>query len=157
MSRSSRWIISFVTVAAIAATAAALRIADGLPVVAAAENAESKAEDKVFAEYTDEGKLKQPVSYRKWPFIGTPVTPNDMNDSAAAFPEFHIVYIDPMSFEHYEKTGEFRDGCVIVKELTTVRDTSASSGKGYFMGEYSGLEVSIKDSKRFKDEPSNWV
>ncbi len=153
----NRWIASFVVVSAIAVTAVVLWSADGVPAVAAAEKVEVKAEVKAFAEYTDEGKLKQPVGYRKWPFIGTPVTPNDKNDGAAAFPEFHIVYIDPTSFEHYEKTGEFRDGCVIVKELTTVGDTSASSGKGYFMGEYSGLEVSIKDSKRFKDEPSNWA
>jgi hypothetical protein len=108
-------------------------------------------------EFTSDGKLKQPVGYRKWMYIGTPLTPNDLNDGEAAFPEFHAVYMDPESFAHYEKTGEFRDGTVMVKELSSVGSKEASCGKGYFMGDFTGLEVSIKDSKRFKDEPGSWA
>jgi Cytochrome P460 len=108
-------------------------------------------------EFTPDGKLKRPVGYRKWVYIGTPVTPNDLNDGEAPFPEFHAVYIDPASFAHYEKTGEFRDGTVMVKELIGVGAKEATSGKGYFMGDFSGLETSIKDSKRYKDEPGSWA
>ena len=108
-------------------------------------------------EFTRDGKLKQPVGYRKWVYIGTPVTPNDMNDGEASFPEFHEVYMDPESFAHYEKTGKFRDGTVLVKELSSVGSKEAPSGKGYFQGEFTGLEVTIKDSKRFKDEPGYWA
>ena len=108
-------------------------------------------------EFTADGKLKQPVGYRKWVYIGTPVTPNDMNDGEASFPEFHEVYMDPESFAHYEKTGKFRDGTVLVKELSSVGSKEAPSGKGYFQGEFTGLEAAIKDSKRFKDEPGNWA
>ena len=108
-------------------------------------------------EFTADGKLKQPVGYRKWVYIGTPLTPNDMNDGEAAFPEFHEVYMDPESFAHYEKTGKFRDGTVLIKELSSVGSKEAPSGKGYFQGEFTGLEAAIKDSKRFKDEPSYWA
>ena len=107
-------------------------------------------------EFTADGKLKQPVGYRKWVYIGTPLTPNDMNDGEASFPEFHEVYMDPESFAHYEKTGKFRDGTVLIKELSSVGSKEAPSGKGYFQGEFTGLEAAIKDSKRFKDEPGNW-
>ena len=107
-------------------------------------------------EFTADGKLKQPVGYRKWVFVGSPLTPNDMNDGEASFPEFHAVYIDPESFAHYEKTGEYREGTVLVKELSSVGSKEAPSGKGYFQGEFTGLEAAIKDSKRFKDEPGNW-
>jgi hypothetical protein len=108
-------------------------------------------------EFTADGKLKQPVGYRKWVYIGTPLTPNDLNGGEASFPEFHEVYMDLESFAHYEKTGQFRDGTVIVKELSSVGSKEAPSGKGYFMGEFTGLEAAIKDSKRFKDEPGNWA
>jgi hypothetical protein len=84
------------------------------------------------------------------------VTPNDLNGGEAAFPEFHAVYIDPDSFAHYQKTGEFREGTVLIKELSSVGAKEATSGKGYFMGEFTGLEASIKDSKRFEDEPGHW-
>jgi hypothetical protein len=107
--------------------------------------------------FTADGKLKQPVGYRSWVYVGTPVTPNDMNDGEAPFPEFHSVYIDPASFAEYEKTGKFRDGTVMVKELIGVGVKEATSGKGYFMGDFTGLEVSIKDSSRFKDEPGHWA
>jgi hypothetical protein len=108
-------------------------------------------------EFTPDGKLKRPVGYRKWMYIGTPLTPNDLNGGEAGFPEFDAVYIDPESFAHYEKTGEFRDGTVMIKELITVGSKEAPSGKGYFRGDFRGLEASIKDSKRFKDEPGSWA
>jgi hypothetical protein len=46
---------------------------------------------------------------------------------------------------------------VLVKELVTVGSKAATSGKGYFMGEFTGLETTIKDSKRFPDEPGYWA
>ncbi len=123
---------------------------------ALAQGDEAKS-DKAAVEYTADGKMKQPVGYREWIYVGTPLTPNDMNDGEASFPEFHSVYIDPASWAHYKKTGEFREGTVLVKELSTVGTKEASSGKGYFMGEIAGLEVSVKDSKRYADEPGNWA
>ena len=108
-------------------------------------------------EFTPDGKLKRPVGYRKWVYVGEVVTPNDMNDGEASFPEFHSVYMDPESFAEYEKTGKHPDGTVLIKELSSVGSKKASSGNGYFQGEFTGLEASIKDSKRFKDEPGNWA
>jgi Cytochrome P460 len=108
-------------------------------------------------EFTADGKLKQPVGYREWVYIGTPLTPNELNDGEASFPEFHEVYIDPESFAHYKKTGKLRDGTILVKELSSVGSKKAPSGNGYFQGEFTGLETAIKDSKRFKDEPGNWA
>ena len=125
--------------------------------VVSADDRPAAAQSKVWVEYTTDGKVKQPVGYRKWVFLGTPLTPNDMNGGEAAFPEFHNVYMDPDSFAHLEKTGEYRDGTVLVKELTAVGTKELSSGKGYFQGEFTGLEISVKDTKRFKDEPGNWA
>jgi hypothetical protein len=103
------------------------------------------------------GELLRPTGYRRWTFVGTPLTPNDMNGGKAAFPEFHNVYMDPAAYDHYAKTGEIPDGAVLVKELVSVGAKQASSGKGYFMGDFIGLEVSMKDKARFQDEPGNWA
>ena len=108
-------------------------------------------------EFTPDGRLKKPDGYRNWVYVGAVVTPNDLNDGEATFPEFHSVYMDPESFAHYKKTGEFRDGTVMIKELIGVGAKEAASGKGYFMGDFRGLEATIKDSKRFKDEPGSWA
>ena len=75
----------------------------------------------------------------------------------APFPDFHNVYIDPESYDHYMETGNFREGTVLVKELVSVGSKAAASGRGYFMGEFIGLEAAVKDSNRFPDEPGNWA
>lgn len=111
---------------------------------------------KALAGFTAKGELERPKDYRTWVYIGSPLTPNDMNDGHAAFPEFHNVYIDPASYEHYKNTGEFRDGTVLVKELVSVGTKSTASGKGYFEGEFLGVEAMVKDKARFPKEPSNW-
>lgn len=108
------------------------------------------------ARYTEDGQLVRPRGWRKWVYVGTPLTPDDMNDGKAAFPEFHNVYIDPESFATFENTGEFPNGTQLVKELVLVGSKKAVSGNGYFMGDFAGLEVAIKDTVRFKDEPGGW-
>ena len=104
-----------------------------------------------------DGQLERPTGYREWVYVGTPVTPNDLNDGKAAFPEHHNVYIDPKSWEHWKETGEFRDGTILMKELVSVGSKVAVSGNGYFQGEYIGLEATIKSKKNFPDEPGNWA
>jgi hypothetical protein len=114
------------------------------------------AKDSVL-EFAKNGKLKLPDGYRQWVYVGGSVTPNDMNDGHALFPEFHSVYMDPESFAEYKKTGKYRDGTVFIKELASVGGKEETSGKGYFMGDFNSLEVTIKDAARFKDEPGNWA
>ncbi len=103
------------------------------------------------------GELIRPEGYREWIFVGTPLTPDDMNRGNAAFPEFHSVYIDPGSWEHWKRTGRFPDGTILMKELISVGSKAAASGKGYFMGDFIGLEATIKSEARFPDEPGHWA
>lgn len=117
------------------------------------------------AKFTSAGAVQAPTDYREWVYVGTPLTPNALNGGAAPFPEFHNVYVEPAAYKHYEKTGEWADGTQIAKELTLVREhdnaengsAAEVSGVGYFQGEFSGLELAVKDSKRFADEPGNWA
>jgi len=105
----------------------------------------------------EDGELVRPTGYREWVYVGTPVTPNDMNDGQAAFPEHHNAYIDPQSWSHWKDTGEFREDTILIKELVSVGTKAAVSGNGYFQGEYIGLEATIKSKAFFPDEPGNWV
>jgi hypothetical protein len=104
-----------------------------------------------------DGTLERPTGYREWVYVGTPVTPNDMNDGKAPFPEFHNVYIDPKSWKHWKETGNFRDGTILVKELVSVGSKAAVSGKGYFQGKFLGLEATIKSKQHFAKEPGYWA
>jgi hypothetical protein len=79
-------------------------------------------------------------------YVGEVITPNDMNDGEAAFPEFHSVYMDPESFAEYEKTGKYRDGTVLLSvRLESQREweigqvprfaDSVNLAPAHFMGE----------------------
>ena len=139
------------TISTLILAAAAIAI----PVVG---NATAQMKTKELVRYKGKTELIRPDGYREWIYIGTPLTPNDMNGGKAPFPEFHNTYIDPVSWEHWKRTGEFRNGTIIIKELVDVRpEKAAASGKGYFMKDFIGLEASVKDSKRFPDEPGNWA
>ena len=108
------------------------------------------------AVFTADGKLQLPTGYRRWVFVGDPLTPNGLNNGKAGFPEYHHVYIEAQNVDAYLKTGTFPEGTVIVKELTRVLDPtfpdgsrSEPSGRGYFNGVFNGMDVTVKDSKRF--------
>jgi len=112
--------------------------------------------------YTADGQLIQPVGYRNWTFIGSMVTPQGLNNNKVGFPEFHNVYVEAANLAAYRKTGVFPEGTVLVKELTLVRNpthpdgsTDEASGRGFFEGTLNGLDVTVKDSKRFADT-NNW-
>ena len=106
--------------------------------------------------FNADGTMQLPTGFRKWVFVGAPLTPNGLNDGKAGFPEYHHVYVEQKNVDAYLKTGEFPEGTVIVKELTRVLDPTfpdgsrkEPSGRGYFNGEYNGIDLTIKDSKRF--------
>jgi len=102
------------------------------------------------------GEMNFPTGFREWVFVGAVVTPNELNKGKAAFPEFHHVYLDPASFAEYQKSGTFRNGAVLVKELVSVGSKQGPSGNGYFPGDFLGVAVAVKDAKQFPNAPGNW-
>jgi cytochrome P460 len=101
-------------------------------------------------------KLPDPANFRRWVFVGAPLTPNGLNNGKAGFPEYHHVYIEDKNVDAYLKTGSFPEGTVIVKELTRVLNPTfpdgsrtEPSGRGFFNGEFNGIDVTVKDRTRF--------
>src|ERR1700757_1779729 len=112
--------------------------------------------------FNSDGTMQLPTGFRKWVFVGAPLTPNGLNDGKAGFPEYHNVYIEEKNVDAYLKTGEFPEGTVIVKELNRVLDPTfpdssrtEPSGRGYFPGRFNGIDITVKDSKRFANT-NNW-
>jgi hypothetical protein len=108
------------------------------------------------AVFDSSGNMKLPTGFRKWVFVGAPLTPNGLNNGKAGFPEYHHVYVEQKNVDAYLKTGSFPEGTVIIKELTrvlspTFPDGSRTepSGRGFFNGVYNGIDANVKDSTRF--------
>lgn len=108
--------------------------------------------------YNEAGELILPGGFREWVFIGAPLTPNGLNNGKAGFPEFHHVYVNPDAYAVYKRTGDFPDGTVIAKELVLLQpgeypdgSKNAASGRGFFGGDSHGLDVMVRDTRRFGD------
>lgn len=130
-------------------------VSAGLAMLGAADS----GSDQTKPRYTADGKLKtiDPEVFRDWVQLGTPVTPNDLNNGEAAFPEFHAVYVPQWAWAEYKKTAKWPDGTILAKELIKVGDKKAPSGAGYFEGEFNGLDVAVKDKSKGPDAPGNWM
>lgn len=120
-------------------------------------------------EFNEDGSVVRPIDWETWVFVGSPLTPNALNGGRATFQEFHSVYIEPTAFQHFKDTGEFANGTQLAKVRTYLYggddcfdqseengSCQAVSGRGYFNGEYSGFELTVKDTERFED-PGGWV
>jgi hypothetical protein len=108
------------------------------------------------AVFTSDGKLQLPTGYRRWVFVGAPLTPNGLNNGMSTFPEYHNVYVEAQNVDAYLKMGSFPEGTVFVKELTRLLDPTfpdgsrtEPSGRGFFNGAFNCMDVTVKDSKRF--------
>jgi Cytochrome P460 len=137
-----------VTLSGIAAIGASVVLFHTTPVVAQAQRSA--------AVFNSDGKMQLPTGYRRWVFVGAPLTPDGLNNGKANFPEYHHVYVEAHNLDAYLKTGSFPEGTVFVKELTRVLDPAfpdgsrtEPSGRGYFNGAYNCMDVTVKDSKRF--------
>jgi hypothetical protein len=114
-----------------------------------------------------DGTVQLPTGFRKWVFVGAPLTPEALNNgkyncdqpggcTKSNFPEYHHVYIEQKNVDAFLKRGEFPEGTVIVKELTRVLNPTfpdgsrtEPSGRGYFNGAYNGIDMEVKDSKKY--------
>jgi len=144
--------------------AGAAILAGGAVMAAAAAKDKVKYGVDYKPQWTENGELKQPEDFRRLVFIGSPLTPNGLNDGAAGFPEYHNVYVQPKAFEAYRKSGEWPEGTMMIKELQLVKTDDSNfedgsrlepSGRGFFPGVPNGMDVSVKDSSRFADT-NNW-
>ena len=135
-------------------TVAAAAFAQSAP---SPESANPLVRSRQLPKFTAAGELKLPTGWREWIYVGSPLTPNALNDGHANFPEYHNVYIEPGSYAIYKKTGVFPEGTIFFKELQLTMKPEENpdgsrtqpSGRGYFPGAFNGADVTVKDTKRF--------
>ncbi len=85
-------------------------------------------------------ELLLPANYREWVKLSpsTPGVPQHRHKHLAG-----QLFVEPKSFEHFTKTGQWPNHTVIVLEL--------SNGKQKAKQEVMGLEAAVKNEQRFPD------
>ena len=114
-------------------------------------------EGMALPEYNEQGALLRPVGYERWIMVGTSIGLS-YSEGKAADPnnpgQFHNVYMQPQAFDHYVRTGEFPEQTVFVvtnNPSTSTRGKDSLNRAGFFAAPSKGLEVAVRDTKRFPD------
>lgn len=97
--------------------------------------------------YDDEGRLQLPSDYRRWVFVGSSLGLS-YSEGAGGVPMFHETLIEPTAYGHFTRTGEFRDGTMLVLLLHGVGENILPQRRGRFAAKIHGVEMAVKDSRR---------
>lgn len=106
-------------------------------------------------EYDPQGNLLRPQGFEQWIVVGTSVGLSYSDGQAKPQDNpgmFHNVYLPPDAFEHFVKTGEFPEQTIFVV-TNNPSQLAAQEGlgrQGFFAADSRGLEVAVKDSRRFE-------
>lgn len=124
----------------------------GFSVITPGSAAQSRPGSLSAARYTAKDELIFPSDYREWVFLTSGVNMN-YSDEAIAMDHDMVdnVFVDPQSWRTFKQTGTWPDGTVLVKEPRTGAHAGSINKSGTFQTEQRfGLEVHVKDSRRFK-------
>jgi hypothetical protein len=107
----------------------------------------------VMPQYDKDRALLLPERYREWVFAGSSLGLS--YDTAAGDHEmFNHVLIEPTAYRHFVKTGEFREGTMLVLLLQGTDSGVLPGRKGRFAGDIHGVEMAVKDRTR---TPEGWA
>jgi hypothetical protein len=106
------------------------------------------------ARFSADGKLQRPVDYRNWRFVSTGLGmsygPAAQAAALTGHEMFDNVFVQPQAYDAFLRDGVWPEGTMFVLELRGTETQRAPNNKGYFQTELHGVEVSVKDSARFK-------
>jgi hypothetical protein len=105
-------------------------------------------------QFSADGKLQRPVDYRSWRFVttglGMSYGPAAQAAALTGHAMFDNVFVQPQAYDAFVRDGVWPEGTMFVLELRGTETQRAPNNRGYFQTELHGIEVSVKDSTRYK-------
>lgn len=124
-------------------------IAAALIVSAAAQSTPSDG-----PQYTRDGKLARPQNYREWIFLSSGLGMTYGPLASPGEPRFDNVFVNPAAYRAFLDTGRWPDQTVLVLEVRSSQSKGSINRGGHFQDEVVGVELHVKDEKRF---PGKWA
>ena len=98
--------------------------------------------------FVDNDNLLCPPSYREWVFVGCSLGMSHTQSKSSE--AYHNVYIDPLAYREYQRSGKFPEGTVMVLEsLSPAGAKFDLESQGTYEEDVIALQASVKDSSRF--------
>ena len=115
------------------------------------------AQDAGQPRFSAGNELQRPEHYREWVWLSSGLGMSYSPAAQAAGranPPFDNVFVTPAAYRSFLKSGTWPDQTMFVLELRrSVTEGSINKG-GHFQGPLMGIEVEVKDEKRF---PGKWA
>ena len=97
--------------------------------------------------FVDNDNLLCPPSYREWVFVGCSLGMGHAQNKSSEV--YHNVYIDPLAYREYQRSGKFPDGTVMLLESLSAGTKFDPESQGSYEEDVLALQASVKDSSRF--------
>jgi cytochrome P460 len=107
--------------------------------------------------FNPDGRLQRPTNYREWIWLSSGLGMSygpAAQANANADPPFDNVFVTPAAYRTFLATGKWADGTMFVLEVRSSLSKGSINRGGHYQGERRGLEVEVKDERRF---PGKWA
>ena len=102
-------------------------------------------------QFAADGKLVRPAGYRKWAYLSS-----GYGMSYSQTPGDHLmftnVFVTPSSYDYFVEHGAWPDKTMFVLEVYGSASKGSINKNGNYQNEFMGLDVEVKDEKRFADK-----
>ena len=103
--------------------------------------------------YESDGRLRFPARYREWIFLSSGLDMAYVKVAMSMDSVFDNVFVEPTAYREFMRTGTWPDGTLLVLESREGTGKGSINQHGKFQsGEPLGVEVHVKDTKRFKGD-----
>ena len=104
--------------------------------------------------YTADGKMLRPDNYREWVFLSSGLGMTYGPLARPGEPMFDNVFASREAYRSFLDTGRWPDKTVLVLEVRGSESKGSINQSGHFQSGVVGMEVHVKDEKRF---PRKWA
>jgi hypothetical protein len=102
-------------------------------------------------QFTQDGQLQRPANVREWIYLssglGMQYSANEGGPKT-----FTNVFAEPAAYREFLKTGKWPEGTMLGMEVRKSQTEGSINKGGNFQTDLIALEVTVKDSKRFKQD-----
>jgi len=101
-------------------------------------------------QFTAEGKLVRPEGYRKWVYVSSGYGMS-YSQSPDGMQMFTNVFVTPAAYDYFVANGKWPDKTMFVLEVYGSTSRGSINKHGSYQTGFAGLDVEVKDEKRFAD------
>ncbi len=115
-------------------------------------NSQTSAVQSTGPQFTADGKLVRPEGYRRWVYVSSGYGMSYSQKAEDSMVMFTNVFVNPSSYDYYLAQGNWPDKTIFVLELYGSTSQGSINKHGSYQTDFMGLDVEVKDEKRFADK-----